>query len=98
MLRGEEPWLGKPKSPEERVSAERTRADRAQQDQRASIWTVLGVPSSATLDEIKRAYRKRALETHPDHGGEADVFRRVQRAYEQALVRTKRKGPAKKRD
>ena len=30
---------------------------------------------SATLEDVKAAYRKRALETLPDHGGDAEEFK-----------------------
>ncbi|MDJ0719865.1 MAG: J domain-containing protein [Prochloraceae cyanobacterium] len=35
-----------------------------------------------TFDELKSAYRQRALETHPDIGGTAEAFREVNTAYE----------------
>jgi hypothetical protein len=57
----------------------------------ASIWQVLGVPAGASLSEVKQAYRKRALETHPDRGGDADTFRAVHAAYEEALKRAGRR-------
>lgn len=53
----------------------------------ASIWHTLGLAPNATLTEIKRAYRRRALETHPDRGGTDDAFRALQKAYESALER-----------
>ena len=47
---------------------------------------VLGVPASATAEDIKRAYRARLLATHPDRGGKREeaeavivAFRRLQR-------------------
>lgn len=46
-----------------------------------SAHRVLGVSESATLAEIKAAYRKKALETHPDKGGSEAAFERVARAY-----------------
>lgn len=48
----------------------------------ASPYEVLGVPATATDDELRRAYRRRARETHPDTGGAAREFDAVQRAWE----------------
>jgi hypothetical protein len=62
--------------------------------QPASIWHTLGLTSAATLPEIKTAYRKRALEEHPDRGGTNEGFRKLQAAYESALARRSR--PSKK--
>lgn len=53
----------------------------------ASLWTVLGVDPKASPLEIKRAFRQRALTTHPDHGGDPDAFRALHAAYEKALIR-----------
>lgn len=39
-----------------------------------------------TPKELKAAYRKRSLETHPDKGGSADEFVKVAEAYEELLV------------
>jgi hypothetical protein len=41
----------------------------------------LGLPQSASLDEVKSAYRERVKEVHPDHGGDEDEFKRVREAY-----------------
>jgi hypothetical protein len=49
-----------------------------------SLWTTLGVTRSATAEELKAAYHKRALETHPDHGGDAEQFRALKAAYDKA--------------
>ena len=38
-----------------------------------------------TKEELKRAYRIRALETHPDSGGTAEAFREVHIAYQVLL-------------
>ena len=54
------------------------------------MWSVLGVPRSATVAEIKLAFRKRALETHPDQGGDAEAFRALKRAYDEAVEKAKR--------
>ena len=48
----------------------------------ASPYEVLGVPPTASEAELRRAYRKRLRETHPDAGGRADEFHAVQDAWE----------------
>ncbi|WP_309069221.1 DnaJ domain-containing protein [Microbacterium sp.] len=48
----------------------------------ASAYEVLGVPRDASEDELRRAYRLRLRQTHPDTGGNAAEFVRVQHAWE----------------
>jgi len=45
-------------------------------------YEVLGVIPGASLEEIVRAYRARILKEHPDKGGRAQRFRRVQQAFD----------------
>ena len=44
-------------------------------------YATLGVDPMADAAEIKRAYKKRAKEVHPDAGGTADEFANVGKAY-----------------
>jgi hypothetical protein len=48
----------------------------------ATPYEVLGVPASADDEELRRAYRRAARESHPDLGGDARRFRQVQVAWE----------------
>ena len=44
-------------------------------------YKVLGVPESSTQDDIKKAYRKLSLKHHPDRGGDAEQFKKINEAY-----------------
>ncbi|MEO5535594.1 MAG: J domain-containing protein [Pseudolysinimonas sp.] len=48
-----------------------------------SPYTVLGVSEQASDSELRRTYRRKLRETHPDTGGEAARFDLIQRAWEQ---------------
>jgi curved DNA-binding protein len=47
-----------------------------------NYYNILGVQPDASPEEIKRAYRKLAMEHHPDRGGDADRFKQITEAYE----------------
>lgn len=46
-------------------------------------WEVLGISQDAHPVNVEAAYRRRRAEAHPDRGGSAEAFGRVQRAFEQ---------------
>ncbi|QYG12454.1 MULTISPECIES: J domain-containing protein [Microbacterium] len=48
----------------------------------ASAYEILGVAPSVDDAELRRAYRLRLRQTHPDTGGDAAIFIQVQRAWE----------------
>lgn len=47
-----------------------------------TYYTVLGVGEQATQEDIKEAYRQRALILHPDKGGDEAEFAKLARAYQ----------------
>jgi curved DNA-binding protein CbpA len=54
-------------------------------------YQILGVAMTATTEEIRKAYRRRAKETHPDAGGHAADFAAVVNAAELLLDPERRK-------
>jgi len=42
---------------------------------------LLDLPLSPTHDEVKKAFRTRAKETHPDKGGDEEIFKLINSAY-----------------
>lgn len=49
-------------------------------------FEMLGLPSTATLEEVKTAYREKVKEHHPDQGGTVPGFIQLQEAYEFLLT------------
>jgi DnaJ-class molecular chaperone len=45
-------------------------------------YAILGVAKTANEDEVKRAFRKKAHELHPDKGGDAEAFKKLNEAYQ----------------
>ena len=54
-------------------------------------YEVLGVSKSASADEIKKAFRRLAVEHHPDRGGDEAKFKEINEAYEVLKDESKRK-------
>ena len=58
-------------------SAGRTAAEQPVQ----SLYDVLEVPRTASASDLRRAFWRAALVAHPDRGGDAATFQKIQNAY-----------------
>lgn len=45
-------------------------------------YKILGIPKDSTGDQVKKAYRKLALQHHPDKGGSESKFKEISEAYD----------------
>jgi molecular chaperone DnaJ len=45
-------------------------------------YEILGIPKNASPDEIKKSFRRAAVEHHPDRGGDEAKFKEINEAYE----------------
>ena len=53
-------------------------------------YNVLGVEKTASVEEIKRAFRKLAQTHHPDKGGDPERFKEINEAYQVLSDKEKR--------
>lgn len=87
VLRGQTPFADRtPGAPATRGTKPGARAATNE----PSVWSVLGVAEGADAAALKLAFRRRALELHPDHGGDAVAFQRLLHAYEEARKRARK--------
>lgn len=54
-------------------------------------YDILGIGKTASADELKKAFRKQAVQHHPDRGGDEAKFKEVNEAYEVLSNPEKRK-------
>lgn len=85
ILRGMPPWNARDFPGGASNAASRPAA--AKSTEPDSLWLVLGVAPTASVADIKLAFRRRALVAHPDHGGDPAGFRALLKAYREALRR-----------
>ena len=57
----------------------------------SNLYEVLGVQNSASQDEIKKVYRKLAVQHHPDKGGDSEKFKSITEAYNTLSDNNKRR-------
>jgi DnaJ family protein A protein 2 len=55
------------------------------------LYELLGVSPNATQDDIKKAFRKKSLIHHPDKGGDVEIYKQINSAYEVLSDPDKRK-------
>mmetsp|Transcript_22992 Transcript_22992/g.54480 ORF Transcript_22992/g.54480 Transcript_22992/m.54480 type:complete len:430 (+) Transcript_22992:82-1371(+) len=55
------------------------------------LYEILGITQSATVEEVKKAYKKMAIKHHPDKGGDEATFKEITKAYEILSDENKRK-------
>ena len=61
---------------------------------RRARYTVLQVAQGASMSAVRAAYRRRALETHPDRGGHPGTFLQVQHAYQRLVEQAEKEAAA----
>jgi hypothetical protein len=59
---------------------------------RPEFMATLGLLPPYTLDDVQAAYRGKVMAAHPDRGGTAAEFQKVQQAYERAIEYVEFKG------
>ena len=43
-----------------------------------NYYSILEIDKNASEEDIKRSYRKLAMEHHPDKGGDKNLFQKIQ--------------------
>ena len=57
-----------------------------QQDKVYDPYEILGIDERASITQIRKAYKKRALQYHPDRGGSERVFNIIEKAYKTIMA------------
>lgn len=76
-------WFGCCEEEEQQARARARRASWSTNGPRSAFIT-LGPPSTASVDEIRLAYRRRALQLHRDEGGDHAAMVQLNAASEEA--------------
>lgn len=63
----------------------------------SSDYARLGLPPTATKEEVKAAYFTLAKRLHPDNGGDSEQFNQLNEAYRRLLYQAQFTGPARAR-
>ena len=57
----------------------------------SNFYELLGISKQASTEEIKKAFRKKSLEHHPDRGGNEQDFKKINEAYQTLIDNNKRR-------
>ena len=63
------------------------RGGHSSEDSRREALHVLGLKHGASQDSIKKSYRQLVKQHHPDLGGSAEEFRKINEAYQQLIMK-----------
>lgn len=55
------------------------------------LYDILNIPKDASIDDIKKGFKKLAVKHHPDKGGDEEKFKEIAKAYEILSDENKRK-------
>lgn len=56
--------------------------NKAKKKPEVDYYKMLGLEKGATVDQVKKAFRKLVLTAHPDKGGDVEKFKEISKAYE----------------
>ncbi|CAN8289784.1 unnamed protein product [Cochlearia groenlandica] len=48
----------------------------------SKFYEILGVPRTASPEDLKKAYKKAAIKNHPEKGGDPEKFKELAQSYE----------------
>jgi len=67
-------------------STHQTQKQQQVEDGEYDEYEILGIDKGCSLNELKKAYKKRALQYHPDRGGNKAIFSLIKKSYNKLLA------------
>ena len=67
-------------------STQQTQKQQQVEDGEYDEYEILGIDKGCSLNELKKAYKKRALQYHPDRGGNKAIFSLIKKSYNKLLA------------
>lgn len=69
-----------------RNKQERLRNQQCRNEKVIQLYDLLGIKPTTDIDLIKKAYRRKAKQYHPDRGGDELIFIKIKKAYDSILI------------